>query len=225
MSSGARFRPPVIVNSGPSLLIRFYANGGTGFGYKAFYSFVMGNLHDKSIQPITDCGGYVENLGGAITMMDIVSEGIKTYDCVWLIRPPKNFLHMKTHMFLKVITFANMGNDFSFLFFSLLYYFSSKLNRKMKLSCKQHFAGGTTELTIKQGPTSALMPLEVLRHPSTQIQPPRQKEHIVPVTSGFHVSLRGSFSPTSRLAIAYSAFSYMGDNNKTNKVQIFTWNS
>lgn len=109
VSSGARFRPPVIMSSGPSLLIRFYANGGTGLGYKAFYSFVIGHPLDKSVQPITDCGGYVENLGGTITMLDMVGEGVKTYDCVWLIRPPKNFLHMKTHMYLKVITFADMG--------------------------------------------------------------------------------------------------------------------
>ncbi|KAK2584190.1 hypothetical protein KPH14_006617 [Odynerus spinipes] len=177
VSSGARFRPPVIVSSGPSLLIRFYANGGTGLGYKAFYSFVVGHLFDKSIQPITDCGGYVENLGGAITMMDMVGQGVKTYDCVWLIRPPKNFLHMKTHMYLKVVAFADMA--------------------------------GNTELTIKQGPTSALLPLEVLRHPVSQLQPPRHREHVAPVTSGFHVSLRGTFGPTSHLAIAYAAFSYM----------------
>lgn len=177
VSSGARFRPPVIVSSGPSLLIRFYANGGTGLGYKAFYSFVIGHLFDKSIQPITDCGGYVENLGGAITMMDMVGEGVKTYDCVWLIRPPKNFLHMKTHMYLKVVTFADMA--------------------------------GNTELVIKQGPTSALLPLEIFRHPSRQLQPPRHREHIAPVISGFHVSLRGTFGPSSHLAIAYAAFSYM----------------
>lgn len=114
VSSGARFRPPVIVSSGPSLLIRFYANGGTGLGYKAFYSFVFGHLLDKTVQPITDCGGYVENLGGAITMMDMVGQGVKTYDCVWLIRPPKNFLHMKTHMYLKVVTFADMGQSGEF---------------------------------------------------------------------------------------------------------------
>lgn len=109
VSSGARFRPPIIVSSGPSLLVRFYANGGTGLGYKAFYSFVIGHTYDKSIQPITNCGGYVENLGGAITMMNMVGQGVKTYDCVWLIRPPKNFLHMKTHMYLKVVAFADMG--------------------------------------------------------------------------------------------------------------------
>ncbi|XP_017880021.1 uncharacterized protein LOC108624916 isoform X2 [Ceratina calcarata] len=177
VSSGARFRPPVIMSSGPSLLIRFYANGGTGLGYKAFYSFVIGHPLDKSVQPITDCGGYVENLGGTITMMDMVTEGVKTYDCVWLIRPPKNFLHMKTHMYLKVITFADMA--------------------------------GNTELLVKQGPTSALQPLEILRHPASQVQPPRHHEHVAPVTSGFHVSLRGTFGPPSHLAIAYAAFSYM----------------
>ncbi|XP_060816755.1 uncharacterized protein LOC132907556 isoform X2 [Bombus pascuorum] len=177
VSSGARFRPPVIMSSGPSLLIRFYANGGTGLGYKAFYSFVIGHPLDKSVQPITDCGGYVENLGGTITMLDMVGEGVKTYDCVWLIRPPKNFLHMKTHMYLKVITFADMA--------------------------------GNTELVVKQGPTSALLPLEILRHPASQVQPPRHREHVAPVTSGFHVSLRGTFGSSSHLAIAYAAFSYM----------------
>nr|XP_012225023.1 PREDICTED: uncharacterized protein LOC105673750 isoform X1 [Linepithema humile] len=177
VSSGARFRPPVIVSSGPSLLIRFYANGGAGLGYKAFYSFVIGHTYDKSIQPITDCGGYVENLGGAITMMNMVGQGVKTYDCVWLIRPPKNFLHMKSHIYLKVVDFADMA--------------------------------GNTELIIKQGPTSALMALEVIRHPANHLQLLRYREHIAPVTSGFHVSLRGTFGPSSHLAIAYATFSYM----------------
>ncbi|XP_029171750.1 uncharacterized protein LOC114941072 isoform X2 [Nylanderia fulva] len=179
VSSGARFRPPIIMSSGSSLLVRFYANGGTGLGYKAFYSFVIGHTYDKSIQPITDCGGYVENLGGAITMMNMVGQGktLKIYDCVWLIRPPKNFLHMKTHMYLKVVSFADMA--------------------------------GNTELIIKEGPTSALMSLEVIRHPSSQLQSLRYREHIAPVTSGFHVSLRGTFGPNSHLAIAYAAFSYI----------------
>ncbi|XP_018310649.1 uncharacterized protein Culd isoform X1 [Mycetomoellerius zeteki] len=177
VSSGARFRPPIIVSSGSSLLIRFYANGGTGLGYKAFYSFVIGHTYDKSVQPITDCGGYVKNLGGTITMMNMVDRGVKIYDCVWLIRPPKNFLHMKTHMYLKVVSFAGMA--------------------------------GNTELIIKEGPTSALTSLEVIRHPANQLQPLIHREHIAPVINGFHVSLRGTFSPSSHLAMAYAAFSYM----------------
>ncbi|XP_036138888.1 uncharacterized protein LOC105831571 [Monomorium pharaonis] len=191
VSSGARFRPPVIVSSGPSLLIRFYANGGTGLGYKAFYSFVIGHTYDKSIQPITDCGGYVENLGGTITMINMVDRGVKIYDCVWLIRPPKSFLHMKTHMYLKVVGFADMA--------------------------------GNTELIIKEGPTSALMLLEVTRHPTSQLQPLMHREHVVPVTSGFYVSLRGIFGSSSYLAIAYAAFSYTGKsvfNNDNRKIII-----
>lgn len=65
---------------------------------------------------------------------------------------------------------------------------------------------------MKQGPTSALLPLEILRHPASQVQPPRHREHVAPVTSGFHVSLRGTFGPPSQLAIAYAAFSYMGES-------------
>ena len=56
------------------------------------------------------------------------------------------------------------------------------------------------------------MPLEVIRHPVNQLQYPRIREHIAPVSSGFHVSLRGTFGPSSRLTIAYAAFSYMGKN-------------
>ncbi|KAJ9595457.1 hypothetical protein L9F63_013368, partial [Diploptera punctata] len=106
--SGALFRPPVILTTGPSLLVRFYANGGTGLGYKAVYSFITENFHENVVVPITDCGGYVENMGGAITMMNMVEQGIKTYDCIWLIRPPKNYLHLRTHLYLKVATFRDM---------------------------------------------------------------------------------------------------------------------
>lgn len=111
VSSGNRFRPPVIVSSGSSLLIRFYANGGSGLGFKAFYSFIiLRDQNNRPINPITDCGGYVENLGGAITMVDMVSSDTnQTYDCVWLIKPPKTYLKLKTHIYLKIITFDEMG--------------------------------------------------------------------------------------------------------------------
>lgn len=63
------------------------------------------------IAMFVDCGGFVENLGGAITMMNMVERGgsIKSYDCIWLIRPPNNFYHLKTHIYLKVATFLDMG--------------------------------------------------------------------------------------------------------------------
>lgn len=68
-------------------------------------------------------------------------------------------------------------------------------------------------MSIRQGPTSVLLPMEILRHPAGQIQPPRLREHITTVSSGFHVSLRGTFGPKSRLAIAYAAFGYIGNIN------------
>lgn len=74
----------------------------------------------------------------------------------------------------------------------------------------RRFSAGNTELIVKQGPTSALMSLEVVRHPASQLQPSRHREHVAPVASGFHVSLRGTFGPSSHLAIAYAAFSYAG---------------
>lgn len=37
------------------------------------------------------------------------------------------------------------------------------------------------------------------------------KEHIAPVANGFHVSLRGTFGATSRVAIAYTTFGYIGN--------------
>ena len=55
-----------------------------------------------------------------------------------------------------------------------------------------------------------MLPLEILRHPASKLQPRRLKEHVVPISSGFHVSLRGTFGPTSHLAMAYAAFSYTG---------------
>ncbi|XP_054261630.1 uncharacterized protein LOC128985784 isoform X1 [Macrosteles quadrilineatus] len=182
VSSGALFRPPAIITSGPSLLVRFYANGGSSIGYKASYSFISGNYDEKAVEPITDCGGYVENLGGAITMMNMVERGgsIKSYDCIWLIRPPTNFYHLKTHIYLKVSTFLDMA--------------------------------GSTELVVRQGLTSEGPILETVRHPVAQLGPAHartRRENILPLNVGFYVSLRGTFSSMSRLAIVYTAFTYM----------------
>lgn len=78
------------------------------------------------------------------------------------------------------------------------------------VSLRSLVLAGNTELVVRQGPTSVLLPLEILRHPASQVQPPRYREHVAPVTSGFHVSLRGTFGSSSHLAIAYAAFSYTG---------------
>ncbi|XP_046403338.1 uncharacterized protein LOC124168961 [Ischnura elegans] len=112
VSSGAQFRPPVVLSSGPSLLVRFYANGGTGLGYKATYSFLTGQIADNILKPFTDCGGFVEDIGGAITMMEMVPPGsMRAYDCVWIVRPPKFRAHLKTHLYLRVAQFQDMGGS------------------------------------------------------------------------------------------------------------------
>lgn len=46
-------------------------------------------------------------------MMNMAVDSIQAYDCIWLIRPPENFLHLKTHLFLKVSTFLDFGEEFS----------------------------------------------------------------------------------------------------------------
>lgn len=111
--SGMIFRPPILISNGPSLMIRFYANGGTGPGYKAKVTFIFENEIKGMIIPITDCGGVVESLGGAITMMKMLSNEIETriYDCIWLIKPPNSFHHLKTHVSLRIEKFEKMGKN------------------------------------------------------------------------------------------------------------------
>ncbi|CAH1122587.1 unnamed protein product [Ceutorhynchus assimilis] len=107
--SGNIFRPPVIVSSGPSLIMRFYANGASSMGFKAIYSFSTGNVDDIALKPNIDCGGQVNNLGGGITMMDMVTDGTKYYDCVWIVKMATNFLHRKTHLYVKVVNFTDFA--------------------------------------------------------------------------------------------------------------------
>ncbi|XP_035908260.1 uncharacterized protein LOC118510486 isoform X1 [Anopheles stephensi] len=110
--SGAIFRPPVFQSTGPSMIIRFYANGGSGLGYRALVSFLhVASAADVSLHPNTNCGGVVENIGGAITMMKMLDSANESriYDCVWLIKPPNTYAHLKTHLSLKVDTFEKLG--------------------------------------------------------------------------------------------------------------------
>ncbi|KAL1498254.1 hypothetical protein ABEB36_009082 [Hypothenemus hampei] len=107
--SGNTFRPPVIVTSGPSLTLRFYANGASNMGFKATYFFNLKNFDDAFLYPNTDCGGQVNNLGGGITMMKMINEGTKLYDCIWIVKTPNNFLHRKTHLYVKVVEFADFA--------------------------------------------------------------------------------------------------------------------
>lgn len=114
VATGALFRPPVILNAGPSLTIRFYANGGTNLGFKAIYHYFIGDVDNSKIIPSVDCGGYVSNLGGVITMMNMISNSTKLYDCFWILKPPDSYFHQKTHLYLKVAQFSNLGNHLYF---------------------------------------------------------------------------------------------------------------
>lgn len=42
--TGRIFRPPIIISSGPMLSFNFYANKGSGFGFKANYSVIVGTF-------------------------------------------------------------------------------------------------------------------------------------------------------------------------------------
>ncbi|XP_066155187.1 uncharacterized protein Culd isoform X2 [Euwallacea fornicatus] len=109
--SGALFRPPVIATSGPTLLMRFYANGASDFGFKASYYFSSENLGKDIIKPNTDCGGQVNNVGGGITMMNMVANGSMVYDCIWIVKIPLHFLHRKTHLYVKIVHFQKFGDS------------------------------------------------------------------------------------------------------------------
>lgn len=81
-------------------------------GYRALVDFVRkSRLNDAEIEPNTNCGGHVEMMGGAITMMDMVTNDTEPgrYDCIWLIRPPIVYTHLKTHISLRVEAFDKMG--------------------------------------------------------------------------------------------------------------------
>lgn len=61
---------------------------------------------------LVDCGGLADNLGGAITMMEIVKENVRMYDCFWIILPQKRYSDWKTDLYLSVTTFSNFGAYF-----------------------------------------------------------------------------------------------------------------
>lgn len=105
--TGLQFRPRPLVSPGPQLVLRLYGGGGAAIGFRATYSLLDASEALAEVQ--RDCGGLVEDLGGAITMMDM-NQG--HYDCVWIVKALS--VYYKTHLYLKVADFAKMGR--------LLYY-------------------------------------------------------------------------------------------------------
>jgi len=176
--TGSTFRPPILISSGPSLIVRFYANGVSDVGYKAKVTFIASQqVDDPILKPQLNCGGLVEHLGGAITMMNMTKENDTSevdYDCVWIIRPSVAYVSMKTHISLKVETFAKMAEQSS--------------------------------ISIMQGSTSDRPLLETIQ--SSSIANVQSRNLVIAFSSGFYVHLRGKFKADSTLAIVYTAFSY-----------------
>jgi hypothetical protein len=69
-------------------------------------------------------------------------------------------------------------------------------------------AAGSTELTIRQGLTSNGPLVENLKLSLTHFYLSKEREHIVPISQGFYIRLKGLFLPESRLALVYAAFNY-----------------
>lgn len=111
--TGEIFRPPIIRLPINRLRIRFHGNGGTGAGYRANIRYVSQNYTSETTN--THCGGLVESFGGAITMMNMTNSSAKAFDCIWLIKPPNSYLHLKTHLLVRIDTFENMGNFYYFI--------------------------------------------------------------------------------------------------------------
>lgn len=108
--NGNTFRPPAIISSGPTLTVKFQANDEyPSTGFQAKYTFVSYPEKYWINRPSTDCGGFVEDYGGAITMMNMVpSNTLRAFDCIWLIRP-RNSHVPDTQVSIRVAQFEEMG--------------------------------------------------------------------------------------------------------------------
>lgn len=161
-------------------MIRFFANGGADLGYKAKLSYLsIEQANDPDLKVRSNCGGLVDSIGGAITMMNMVNPNLNessevAFDCIWIVRPPLGYMSMKTHISLKVEMFEKMAS--------------------------------LSEITILQGITSDGPQLETLDSSSTKSVSSR--DIVIPITSGYYVRFKGVFNSDSRLAIVYTAFSY-----------------
>lgn len=106
--NGNSFRPPAITSTGPNLTINFKANDeAPNIGFCAQYFFI--NFYEKFLisPPITDCGGFVEDHGGSITMTNMAPvDSQQAFDCIWIIKP--RLVGRETHLSVRVAEFENM---------------------------------------------------------------------------------------------------------------------
>ncbi|KAG8179595.1 hypothetical protein JTE90_001836 [Oedothorax gibbosus] len=108
--NGNTFRPPALISTGPKLTVKFQANDEyPSTGFQAKYTFVSYPEKYWINRPSTDCGGFVDDYGGAITMMNMVpSNNLRAFDCIWLIRP-RNSHVPDTQVSIRVAQFEEMG--------------------------------------------------------------------------------------------------------------------
>lgn len=110
-TSGSTFRPPALISSGASMIIKFNANGGEGL-FKANVLCINEEEIDVDLRPHTqECGGLVTSLGGFITMINILNSDDNPifYDCIWLIKIRSHAT--QTHLSIKVETLEGMESD------------------------------------------------------------------------------------------------------------------
>lgn len=104
------------------MTVRFYANGDTGLGYRGRVRYLTATERNHTATRYTHCGGSVETFGGVITMMNMVAKDSepKLYDCIWLIKPPNSYMHLKSHLLLRINTFEKMGIVIYYYYYQLL---------------------------------------------------------------------------------------------------------
>lgn len=115
--TGEIFRPPIMYVQARLVRILFYANDGTEAGYSATINYSTKSMTNETTS--THCGGLVESYGGAITMMNMTNSSAATFDCIWLVKPPNSYLHLKTHLLVRIDTFENMGKLYNNINFTI----------------------------------------------------------------------------------------------------------
>lgn len=65
-------------------------------------------------------------------------------------------------------------------------------------------------MMVRDGVTSAAPLLELYEWPTMKAMTHTSQTYVTSLSTGFYVAFRGVFAPNTRLAIVYTAFSYMG---------------
>lgn len=74
------------------------------------------------------------------------------------------------------------------------------------------FVANESSISVREGITSESPLLEHFDWPRDEMKP--SKNLVTALSLGFYVSFRGVFDESTRFAIVYTAFSYMGESRK-----------